>query len=147
MDFKKTLSTPWFCHVFFCPMHVFCTIFRKHKSTTSSTHNFCNTLCNKKDTPWIALYNATRIGVVTVPQQQWFTADYGTIHTPMQNLLINFNTRVGKPRKHKLFILSKLTKLGVTVFTEWCWLWICLYWVPNLSLYREGCQNLVFPAL
>ena len=46
-------------------------------------------------------------------------------------------------------MFPKLAKLGVIVFAEWCWLWICLYWVLNLSLYREGCQlqNLVFPAL
>ena len=28
-----------------------------------------------KDSPWFALYNATHIGVVTVPQRQLFTVD------------------------------------------------------------------------
>ena len=77
-----------------------------------------------KDSPWIALYNATRIGVVTVPQRQLFTVDYGTIRTPIQNLLTNCITQVGKPQKYKLLILPKLTELGVTVFAEWCWLQI-----------------------
>ena len=67
-----------------------------------------------------ALYNANHIGVVTIPQRQLFTVDYGTICTPMQNLLTNFITRVGKPQKYKLLILPKLIKLGVTVFAEWC---------------------------
>ena len=100
-----------------------------------------------KNSPWIALYNATCIGVVTIPQRQLFTVDYSTICTPIQNLLTNFITRVGKPRKYKLLILPKLTKLGVTMFAERYWLRIRPYWVPNLTLYREGCQNLVFPAL
>jgi len=66
------------------------------------------------------LYNATRIGVATVPQRQLFTVDYGTIRAPIQNLLTNFITRVEKLRKYELLILPKLTKLGVTVFAEWC---------------------------
>jgi len=55
------------------------------------------------------------IGVVTVPQRQLFTVDYSTIRTPIQNLLTNFITRVGKPQKYKLLMFPKLTKLGVTV--------------------------------
>ena len=59
---------------------------------------------------------------------------------PGLKTLTDFITQVGKPQKYKLLILPKLAKLGVITFTERCWLWIRLYWVPNLSraLYREG---------
>jgi len=57
--------------------------------------------------------------VFTNPQRQIFTVDYGTMRAPIQNPLKNFITWVGKPQStYNLLILSKLTKLGVSVFAE-----------------------------
>ena len=58
------------------------------------------TLHTTKDSPWIVLYNAACTGVITVPQWQLFTFDYGTMCTPIQNPLTDFITRVGRSQKY-----------------------------------------------
>ena len=114
---------------FRCPVQNTCiTIFGKPKSTSISPHNFYSTLCNK-ESPWIALYNSTHIGVVTLPQCHLLASDYGIRRTLYKNLLKNLNTRVHKPSKYNLLHSTKFPKLGVILCTMWYWLQIRLYWI------------------
>ena len=112
---------------------------RKHKSTTTWIH-LCNTLCNKRlplnySIQCLPYWSCNSSTVTAIHCWLWYNA-----HS-LTKSIDRFYYPGGKtePWKYQLF---KLAKLGVSVFAEWCWLWICTYWVPNHSLYREGHQNL-----
>ena len=67
--------------------------------------------------------------------------------TPIQNPPIDYTTQMGKPCKYNLLILPKLTKLGVSVFAKWCWLWTRLYWVPNFYHTEKDTKILFFCSI
>jgi len=95
-----------------------------------------------KESPWIALYNSTRTGVVTLPLCHLFASDYGIRRTLYKNLLKNLNTRVRKPPKYNLLPSTKFPKLGVILCAIWYWLQIHPYWILFEIQKRFICKNM-----
>ena len=151
IDFKKPcqhLVLPCFS----CPIENTCiyTIFRNTKEQQlapiiSATHYAT------KNSPWIALYNAIHIGVVTAPQWQFHSDSYSlllqhNVHSHTKSI-DRFYYPGGKPRKNKLLILFKLAKLGVSVFAEWCWLWIHPYWSLTFQCTEKDAPIITYLAI
>ena len=97
-----------------------------------------------KESPWIALYNSTHTGVVTLPQCHLFASDYCIRCTLYKNLLKNLNTHMCKPLKYNLLPSTKFSKLGVILCTIGYWLQIHPYWILFETQKRFICKKHVF---